>query len=76
MRAVLKTNDPVDLSYAQALLADAGIENAVFDAEASVMDGSAGMLPRRLMVANEDFSAAIAILRAGLNGFRPPDGPE
>jgi hypothetical protein len=72
MRAALKTNNPVDLSFAQALLHDAGIGNVVFDAEMSIMDGSMGMLPRRLMVADEDFSAATAILRDGLMGYRPP----
>jgi len=66
MRPVLKTNDPVQLNYAQVLLADAEIDAIVFDADMSVMDGSLGILPRRLMVADEDFTAAQAILRDGL----------
>ena len=49
MRPVLKTNDPVLLSFARSLLADAQIECVVFDENASVMDGSLGILPRRLM---------------------------
>ena len=72
MRAVLKTNNPVDLSYAQALLIDADIACVVFDAEASVMDGSIGLLPRRLMVADEDEAGAIGILQDGLMGYLPP----
>jgi hypothetical protein len=35
----------------------------VFDTHASVMDGSMGFLPRRLMVSDEDFVRADALLR-------------
>jgi tRNA1Val (adenine37-N6)-methyltransferase len=66
MRPVLKTNDPVLLSFARSLLADAQIECVVFDENASVMDGSLGILPRRLMVAEDDFDPAAAILKDGL----------
>ena len=66
MRPILKTNDPVQLNYAQVLLADAEIDAIVFDANMSVMDGSIGILPRRLMVADEDFEKAQGILRDGL----------
>ena len=43
MRAVLKTIDPVILSYAANVLAQEGIESVVFDTHASVMDGSMGV---------------------------------
>ena len=66
MRAVLKTNNPVMLNFAEVLLADAGLQSLVFDGEMSVMDGSLGVLPRRLMVADEDFARAQAILRDGI----------
>ena len=56
MRVVLKTNNPVQLNFAEVLLSDAGIHAIVFDAEMSVMDGNLGILPRRLMVAEEDFA--------------------
>jgi Putative prokaryotic signal transducing protein len=74
MRAVLKTNNPVRLSYAQALLADAGIDAIVFDSEMSVMDGSLGVLPRRLMVSDLDFEHAVAVLREGLEENQSKDG--
>jgi hypothetical protein len=67
MRAILKTNDVVLLSFAQSLLADAKIDTVVFDGNASVMDGSLGILPRRLMVSDEDYEPARRILRAALN---------
>ncbi len=66
MRPVLKTNNPVLLSFAQSLLSDAQIECVVFDENASVMDGSLGILPRRLMVADEDLERGQAILRDGI----------
>jgi len=66
MRPVLKTNDPVLLSFARSLLADAEIESVVFDENASVMDGSLGILPRRLMVADDDFEQAKGILAEGV----------
>ena len=70
MRDVLKTNNPVLLNFAQALLSDAGIDAVVFDGHMSVIEGSLGILPRRLMVANEDFSRAEQLLKDGLQ-----DGP-
>ncbi|HKY17546.1 MAG TPA: DUF2007 domain-containing protein [Rhizomicrobium sp.] len=63
MRVVLKTTDPVVLNYAANLLAQEGIEAVVFDTHASVMDGSMGFLPRRLMVLDEDFAKADQLLR-------------
>jgi hypothetical protein len=65
MRPVLKTNNPVLLSFAQSLLSEAKIESVVFDENASIMDGSLGILPRRLMVADEDFIRGQLVLREG-----------
>lgn len=67
MREVLKSNNPVDLSYAEAVLKDAGIECVVFDDQMSVMDGSMVILPRRLMVADDDLDEAKALLKDALN---------
>ena len=72
MRAVLKTNDPVLLNFAEALLADAGIAATVFDSHMSVMDGSLGILPRRLMVCEEDFERASEVLKRSLPEAVPP----
>jgi len=66
MRAVLKSLDPVVISYAADLLSQEGIESFVFDTHASIMDGSMGFLPRRLMVADDDFARAGALLRAAV----------
>jgi hypothetical protein len=71
MKAVLKTNDVVLLSFAQSLLKNARIETLLLDENASIMDGSLGILPRRLMVDDEDFLQAQRILREGLKA-QPP----
>jgi hypothetical protein len=58
MIELLRTNDAVVLSFAQSLLRDAGIECLVADQNMSVADGSLGILPRRLLVAEDDAAAA------------------
>ena len=62
MRELLRTNDPVLLSWLTALLADAGIEAIVLDTHASIMEGSIGAIPRRLMVIEEDYRQARRVL--------------
>lgn len=54
MKELLRSNDPVLLSFASALLKEAGIEFIVLDTNMSVMEGSIGILPRRLLV-EDDF---------------------
>ena len=56
----------VVLNYAANVLEQEGIEAVVFDTHASVMDGSMGFLPRRLMVLDEDFDRAQKLLRAAV----------
>jgi len=58
MREIVRTNDPVLLSWLRALLRDAGIETFVFDSHTSILEGSAGAIPRRLMVADDDYEPA------------------
>ncbi len=65
MRDVLKTNNAVMLSFAQSILADAGIESVVFDGNMSIVEGSLGILPRRLMVADDDVPRAERLLQDG-----------
>ena len=71
MRAVLKTTDPGVLDFAANVLSQEGIESVVFDAHASVMDGSMGFLPRRLMVLDEDFSRAERLLKDAVPDAMP-----
>ena len=61
MRELLRTNDPVLISWLRALLADAGIDAQVFDTHTSVLEGSAGAIPRRIMVAEADYEHGLSL---------------
>ncbi len=56
MIAVLKTVNPATLNFAQAVLKDADIPFFVMDQNVSIIEGSIGIIPRRLMVIDEDFA--------------------
>jgi len=62
VRELLRTNDLVKLSWLQALLTDADIPYLILDAHASVLEGSAMAIRRRLMVDDGDFGRARKLL--------------
>jgi Putative prokaryotic signal transducing protein len=64
MKELLRTNNVVRLSWVQALLRDSGIDSLVLDHHTSLVEGSIGAIPRRLMVAERDFGRARALLMA------------
>jgi hypothetical protein len=67
MEELLRSNDPVLISFIEALLKEAGIAHAVLDQNMSVMEGTIGILPRRVLVARDKHEAARRILTdAGL----------
>lgn len=63
MKELLRTTDAVRLSWLLALLSDAGIEAVVLDTHTSVLEGSIGAIPRRLMVPEDDHATACHVLR-------------
>lgn len=63
MKELLRTNDPTVIAYASALLQGEGIDCFPMDVNMSVLEGSIGILPRRLMVRRADLFRAQAILR-------------
>ncbi|WP_374291619.1 putative signal transducing protein [Paenirhodobacter enshiensis] len=69
MKELLRSTDPVKLALATALLEGEGITAFVLDVHMSILEGSLGMLPRRMMVADRDLFLARAILRD--NGLGP-----
>jgi len=74
MRELVRTNDTVLISAVGALLDGAGIGHLILDQNMSVLDGSLGILPRRLMVADGDMAKARALMReAGLGHELRPD---
>ncbi|SIS65003.1 putative signal transducing protein [Phaeovulum vinaykumarii] len=63
MKELLRSTDPVLMAMATARLDGEGITAFQMDVHMSVLDGSIGILPRRLMVADEEAFVARAILR-------------
>jgi len=67
MIAILKTVNPATLNFAQAVLKEADIPFFVMDQNMSLVEGSIGIIPRRVMVIDEDAEDARQALRdAGL----------
>ncbi len=64
MIELLRTNDTVLISWLQALLVDSGIGTVLLDTHASVVEGSANAIQRRLMVSDEDADPARRIMEA------------
>ncbi|QFY59226.1 DUF2007 domain-containing protein [Rhizobium grahamii] len=62
MHELIRANDPVLLSFAESLLKDAGIHCLIADQGMSILEGSLGMLPRRLLVDDERADQARRIL--------------
>ena len=73
MRELVRTNDAVLLSFIEALLKERDIAHMVLDTNMSVLEGSLGILPRRVMVEEERYNEARRVLdNAGLdNEMRP-----
>jgi hypothetical protein len=80
MRELLRTNDPVLISWLTAVLAEVGIEVIVFDAHTSILEGSANAIRRRVMIIDDDyeeakkvFEEAAAELDGGVGAYEYPE---
>ena len=62
MKELLRSNDPVLLSYVSALLEEEQIEFIVADLNMSVLEGSIGALPRRILVESDKIVQARHLL--------------
>jgi hypothetical protein len=62
MIELLRSNDPVLMSFAKSLLVDAGIEHNVTDSHMSVIEGSIGALPSRILVSDDEYDTAHRLL--------------
>jgi hypothetical protein len=63
MEELLRTNDMVLISYIESLLNDAGVPHHVMDTNMSVIEGSIGVLPRRIMVDGDQIAQARRIVK-------------
>ncbi len=76
MRELLRTNDPVLVSFVESLLREAEIAFHVADLNMSVVEGSIGAFPRRVLVGDDAMDEARRLLidaglEAELPGARP-----
>lgn len=62
VKELIRTNDPVLVSYLVHRLEEAGIEPFQMDMHMSLMEGSLGILPKRIMVVDDDYDDARKIL--------------
>ena len=76
MRELVRTNNAVLITAIDALLQGAEIPHMVLDQHMSVLEGSLGILPRRVLVADEQVGRARRLLQdAGMGKeLRPDDG--
>ncbi|MGN6550022.1 MAG: putative signal transducing protein [Pararhizobium sp.] len=63
MQELIRTNDAVLISFVESLMKEAGIRHFVADQNTSIMEGSLGILARRVMVASDRADEARRILR-------------
>jgi hypothetical protein len=74
VRELVRTNDAVLVSAIGALLDGARIKHMVLDQNMSVLEGSLGILPRRVLVEDDDLAPARRLLTdAGLAHELRPD---
>ena len=74
MRELVRTNDAVLISAIDALLNGAQIEHMIVDQNMSVLEGSIGIFPRRILVGEDQLTAARRLLaEAGLGNELRPD---
>jgi hypothetical protein len=67
VRELIRTNDAVLISAIEALLGAAHIAHVVVDRNMSVLEGSIGIIPRRILVGEDQLGAARRLLTdAGL----------
>jgi Putative prokaryotic signal transducing protein len=72
MQELLRSNDLVHLSWAQAILADAAIPYLLLDDHVSGVEGSIGAIPRRLMVEDGHLEAARRLLEQAKDALARP----
>ena len=62
MKELLRSNDLVEISWVMALLSDAHNPARILDSNSSVIEGSIGAIPRRIVVDDENLVEARRML--------------
>jgi hypothetical protein len=75
MEELIRTNDMVLISFAESLLKEAGIVYLLADQNMSVIEGSLGVLPRRILVDADALDEARKLMTdAGIGDELRPKG--
>jgi hypothetical protein len=71
VKEIARSTDPVRRSVLTALLSDGGVTAILFDTHASIVQGSLGVIPQRLMVADDEYETAVTILKSAKEWHEP-----
>ncbi|GAB5437943.1 hypothetical protein TRM7615_01319 [Falsiruegeria mediterranea M17] len=63
MKELLRSTDPTIMAFASALLEGEDIDCFQMDVNMSILEGGIGIFPRRMMVREEDYDAAVRVMR-------------
>jgi hypothetical protein len=63
MKELLRSTDPTVMAFASALLEGEDINCFQMDVNMSILEGGIGIFPRRLMVHEDDYDAALRVMR-------------
>jgi Putative prokaryotic signal transducing protein len=75
LRELVRTSDPVLISALEALLNGARIRHIVVDQNMSILEGSIGIFPRRILVREDEIDMARRLLKdAGFGHELRADG--
>lgn len=74
MIELIRTNDPVVISFVESLLRDSEIHYLLADQNMSIMEGSLGILPRRVLVDEKEEDRARQLLKDAGIGHEARDG--
>ena len=75
MEELLRTNNLVTISFAEALLSEQGTIHFVADQHMSIVDGSLGILPQRIMVDGDKLHQARRLMQDAGLGAELPEKP-
>lgn len=74
MKLLIRTTNAITLDYALTLLRDRGLSPLVLDQHMSMVEGSLGVLPRRIMIDDaEEVAARRTLTEAGMGHELAPE---
>ncbi len=62
MKELLRSTDPTVMAFASALLEGEDIDCFQMDVNMSILEGGIGIFPRRLLVHEDDYDAALTVM--------------